>query len=211
MGIRTFSGDPVKYRILGLPHFIALRNIEDSLGRYLKIFFMTTIYLSTAGCMMLLLTFIRNSEINAVSLTPGGEAFLAANEFFFCASSAVIELIATMGTVCCIISHITSNLPEYAQLRAAGLSLRGVRRCARREGVLCVAISLAVAGLWIYFLFCVFTKVYDPLLPGGGLDISGVGKPLTVIGVLSLLYAAAVIAATGIAARRVDRLDLPAV
>ena len=209
MGISTFSGEPVKYRILGLPHFIALRNIEDCVGRYLKIFFMTTIYLSTAGCMMLLLTFIRNYQVNAASLTPGGEAFLAANEFYFCASSALIELIATVGTKCCVISHITSHLPEYAQLRAAGASLRCVRRCAAREGVLCVAISLAVAAFWIFLPLILFSGVYEPHLTGIGLDYRGIGKPLAVIGVLSLLYTAAVITATGIAARRVDRLDLP--
>ncbi len=108
-----------------------------------------------------------------------------------------------------MISHITSHLPEYAQLRAAGFSLRGVRRCAGREGVLCVAISLGIAAFWILLLLILFIGVYDPLLPGQGLGFSGVGKPLAVIGVLSLLYTTAVITATGIAARRVDRLDLP--
>ena len=208
LGISTFTSDPGYYRVLGLHHYVALRNIEDRFGRYLKIVFMITLNLSTLGCMMLLLTFIRNYAAQASGLSPSVNLVLRANVFLFCASSAATLLIAAVGTVGGVISHILSNTPEYAQLRAAGASLRVIRRCARREGALCVAISLLVCIYWQYFLFSLFVKVYDPLLPAKGLDVTSIWKPLAILGILFLAYAAAVLTASWIAARKVDRIDL---
>ena len=208
LGISTFTGEPVYYRVLGLPHYVALRNIEDRIGRYLKIIFMITLNLSTLGCMLLLLTFIRNYAAQASGLSPSVNLVLRANEFLFCASAAVTLLIAAVGTVGGVISHIVSNTPEYAQLRAAGASLRVIRRCARREGALCVAISLAVSVFWMVLFVMLFVNVYDPLLSGKGLDFSGVLKPLAVLCSFSLFYSTAVLSSAGIAARKLDRIDL---
>ncbi len=207
LGISTFTSDPGYYRVLGLPHYVALRNIEDRFGRYLKIFFMITLNLSTLGC-MLLLTFIRNYAAQASGLSPSVNLVLRANEFLFCASSAATLLIAAVGTVGGVISHIVSNTPEYAQLRAAGASLRVIRRCARREGALCVAISLAVSIFWTVLLLMLFINVYDPMLSGKGLDFSGVLKPLAVLCSFSLFYSTAVLSSAWITGRKLDRIDL---
>ena len=208
LGISALTGEPLHYRILGLPHYIAMRNIEDRLDRYLTIFLMTTVYLSSVGCFLLLLTFVRNSAADELASVPGGEVFFAANEFFFCASAAVTQLIATAGTVCGMISHIDSNTQEYVLLRSAGASRRVVRRCARREGALCVAVGIAVGLFWLFLLFSLFALVYDPLLSGGLDFITGVWKPLAVLGGFFLLFAVSVMAAVCAACRRTDRIDL---
>ena len=202
------TSEPMYYRVLGLPHYVALRNIEDRFGRYLKIVFMITLNLSTLGCMLLLLTFIRNHAAQASGLSPSVNLVLRANEFLFCASSAATLLIAAVGTVGGVISHILSNTPEYAQLRAAGASLRVIRRCARREGALCVAISLAVSVFWTVLLLMLFVNVYDPMLSGKGLDFNGVLKPLAVLCSFSLFYSTAVLSSAWITGRKLDRIDL---
>ena len=207
LGIRALSGEPFHYRILGLPHYIAMRNIEDRLGRYLKIFLMTTVYLSVIGSFLLLLTFVRNSAVRGSAPIPGGEIFFSANEFFFCASAAVTQVIATVGAVCGMISNITSNATEYAQLRAAGASMRVIRRCARREGALCVFIGIWIGFFWMFMLFSLFVIIYDPNM-SGGIDFSGAGKTLLVVGAFTLIYMASVFAAVCFACRKVDRIDL---
>ena len=207
LGIRALTGEASHYRILGLQHYIAMRNIEDRLGRYMRIFLMTTVYLSVAGCFLLLMTFVRNSAVKGFAPIPGGEAFFSANEFFFCASAAVTQVIATVGTVCGMISNITSNAAEYAQLRAAGASMRMIRRCARREGVLCVFIGIWIGFFWMLSLFSLFVTAYNARLPGG-IDFSGAGKTLFILGAFTLIHMIAVFAAVLISCRKVDRIDL---
>ena len=207
LGIRALTSEPLHYRILGLPHYIAMRNIEDRLGRYVKIFLMTTVYLSVVGCFLLLLTFVRNSAVKGFAPIPGGETFFSANEFFFCASAAVTQVIATVGTVCGMISNILSNATEYAQLRAAGASMRMIRRCARREGALCVFVGIWIGFFWMFSLFSLFVTIYDPLM-SGSIDFSGAGKTLLVVGAFTLIHMTAVFAAVCFACRKVDRTEL---
>ncbi len=207
LGIRALTSEPLHYRFLGLPHYIAMRNIEDRLGRYLKIFLMTTVYLSVIGSFLLLLTFVRNDAVKDFSPIPGGETFFSANEFFFCASAAVTQVIATVGTVFGMISNITSNATEYAQLRAAGVSMRVIRRCARREGALCFFVGIWIGFFWMVSLFSLFVTAYDKRLPGG-IDFSGFWKPLLVVGAFTLIHMAAVFAAVCFACRKVERIDL---
>ena len=118
------------------------------------------------------------------------------------------QLIASVGTICGLISHISSNIPEYAQLRASGASRRAVHRCARREGALCIVISLVIAAFWILFFFFLFTGVFNPMSSARAIRFDGIGRPLAAIGAFALLYIAAVSAAVAVACRRVDRLDL---
>ena len=208
LGIRALTSDAINYRVLGLPHYIAMRNIEDRMFRYIKIFFMTTIYLSDLGCFLLLMTFVRNSASGEFSGVPGGEMIFSANEFFFYASAAVTQLIATAGTVIGMISNITSNYTEYAQLRGAGASMRVIRRCARREGVLCVIIGAAIGAFWMFMLFNLFYGIYQPITPGNGIDFTGAAKPLVIVGVFTLIHTVSVYAAVCFACRKVDRVDL---
>ena len=208
LGIRALTSEPLHCRFLGLPHYIAMRNIEDRLGRYLKIFLMTTVYLSDVGFLILLLTFARNSAAEGGSCLPGGDVFFSANEFFFCASAVITQIIATAGMVCGMISNIVSNASEYAQLRASGTSMRVIRRCARREGVLSVLIGLWVGVFWFVSLLSMFVSIYGPMTSGNGIDFTGTGKPLIVIGVFSLIHMAAVFAAVCFACRKVNRVDL---
>ena len=154
-----------------------------------------------------MLTFVRNSAVKVFSLIPGGEIFFSANEFFFCASAAVTQVITTVGTVFGMISNITSNATEYAQLRAAGASMRMIRRCARREGALCVIVGIWIGFFWMVSLFSLFVTAYDERL-SGGIDFSGAGKPLLVVGAFTLLHMAAVFAAVCFAGRKVKRIDL---
>ena len=207
LGFQALTGEPLHYRILGLPHYIAMRNIEDRLGRYLRIFLMTTVYLSVVGCFLLLLTFVRNSAVKGFAPIPGGDTFFSANEFFFCASAAVTQVITTVGTVCGMISNITSNATEYAQLRAAGASLRMIRRCARREGALSVLIGIGIGFFWMVSLFSLFVTAYDARI-SGGIDFSGVGKTLITVGAFTLLHMIAVFIAVCFAGRKVNRIDL---
>ena|GEM_PF-7040276 len=207
LGIRALSGEPINYRILGLPHYIAMRNIEDWLGRYLRIFLMTTVYLSVVGCFLLLLTFVRNSDVKGFAPIPGGETFFSANEFFCYASAAVTQVIATVGTVCGMISNITSNATEYAQLRATGASLRMIRRCARREGALCVFIGIWIGIFWMVSLFSLFVTAYDSRI-SGGIDFSGAGKTLLVLGAFILIHMTAVFIAVCFAGREVNHIAL---
>ena len=208
LGFQALTGEPLHYRILGLPHYIAMRNIEDRLGRYLKIFLMTTVYLSDVGFLLMVLTLARNSAAEGGAGVPCGEVFFSANAFFFCASAVITQIIATAGTVCGMISNIVSNTSEYAQLRASGTSMRVIRRCARREGALCVLIGLWVGVFWFVSLFSMFVSIYGPMTSGNGIDFTGAGKPLIVLGVFSLIHMAAVFAAVCFACRKVNRIDL---
>ena len=207
LGIRALTSEPLLYRFLGLPHYIAMRNIEDRLGRYIRIIFMTTVYHSVIGCILLLLTVVRNSAVKESAVIPGGEAFFSANEFFFCASAAVTQVIATVGTICGMISNITSNVTEYAQLRTAGASMYMIRRCARREGILSVIVGLWIGLFWMVMFFSVFTGVYGPSM-SEAVDLSGAGKSLLVLCAFTLVHMAAVFAAVCVACRRVNRIDL---
>ena len=207
LGIRALTSEPLLYRFLGLPHYIAMRNIEDRLGRYIRIIFMTTVYHSVIGCILLLLTVVRNSAVKESAVIPGGEAFFSANEFFFCASAAVTQVIATVGTICGMISNITSNVTEYAQLRTAGASMYMIRRCARREGILSVFVGLWIGLFWMVMFFSVFTGVYGPSM-SEAVDLSGAGKSLLVLCAVTLVHMAAVFAAVCVACWRVNRIDL---
>ena len=207
LGVQALTSEALHYRILGLPHYIAMRNIEDRLGRYLKIFLMTTVYLSDVGFLILLLTFARNSAAEGGSCLPGGDVFFSANEFFFCASAAVTQVITTVGTVFGMISNITSNATEYAQLRAAGVSIRMIRRCARREGALCILVGIWIGFFWMVSLFSLFVTAYNERI-SDGIDFSGAGKTLFVVSAFTLIHIAAVLAAVCFACRKVNRIDL---
>ena len=208
LGIRAISSDPVNYRVLGLPHYVALRNIEDHLGRYLMIFLMTTVYLSVVGICLFILTLARNSGAAALTQGPVETAFYTANRFFFTASAAVTQVIATAGTVFGMVSNIDSNTQEYVLLRSAGASSRTVRWAARHEGALCVVVGVGISCYWLVIFVNLFILVYDQRLPGGGLDFSGVTGVLAVLGGFVLLFIASVAVAVAVACHRTRRIDM---
>ena len=86
--------------------------------------------------------------------------------------------------------------------------MRVILRCARREGVLSVLIGLWVGVFWSVSLLSMFVSIYGPMTSGNGIDFTGTGKPLIVIGVFSLIHMAAVFAAVCFACRKVNRINL---
>ena len=82
-----------------------------------------------------------------------------------------------------------------------------IRRCARREGALCVFNGIWIGIFWMVSLFSLFVTAYDSRI-SGGIDFSGAGKTLLVLGAFILIHMTAVFAAVCFAGRKVNHIAL---
>ena len=209
IGIRTFTDDSRKYRILGIPHYIALRNISNHLGKYARIFLMTAFCMTELGTFLLSFTMIGNSNLSFYYAEQKEAMMLIAScRFFFYAAAGSVQLFAMAATVFGMLSNVESNDGIYALMRSAGASPRCVRRTIRREGLFGAIIGVLIGMIGtLTFAGYVLTS-YDGSEAAKTVHTEGSGMVLAAMAVSALCYIVTVAFATEITIRRNNRTDV---
>ena len=203
IGIRTFTDSARKYRLLGLPHFIALRNLSNRLGKYCLIFLMIAFCMTELGVFLLSFTMIGNSGLSAYYAGQEEAALLMeACRFFFYAAAGSVQLFAMLATGFAMLSNAESNAGIYVLMRSAGASKRCLRATIRREGFYAAGIGVLLGAAGTFVFACYILSAYNDSNLDGVVHMEGAGPVFAAMAISALCYTVTVAAATEIACRR---------
>ncbi len=206
IGVSVFTPEPENLKLLGFPHYIALRSMGNHVGKYASVFFANAVYMSVCGVSILCFFIVAaNNGLPSGGVRTEAARFLLSSTARFVAAAAAMQLLSVFGTFCAMLSIFESNNGCYALMRALGASERLIRRCVRREGVLCVLFGGVCSTAGTVFLFCLLYLLYGR---AAGLTVPGLLWALGGIFVMTLVFAVSVAAAVRVTCRRVGGLDL---
>lgn len=209
IGINAFTDSARKYRLLGAPHYIALRNISNHLGKYALMFLMTAWSMTELGIFLFSLTLIGNSNLSAYfSEQQDAVVLLAACRFFFYASAGTMQGFLIFATLFGMLSNIESNAGIYALMRSAGASRRCLRATVRREGLYCAVLGVLLGAVGTMTFAGYILSAYDGSSLDKTVNITGVGSVIPVMAASAACYVITMAAATELAVVRSRKNDV---
>ena len=206
IGVSVFTPDSHNLKLLGFPHYVALRSMENQLGKYAAVFLANTLYMAVCG--ISILDFFLVANYNGIRF--GGELtdasrFLLSSTVRFIAAAAAMQLLLVFGTFFAMLSIFESNNGCYVLMRALGASERLLRRVVRREGVLCVLFGGVCSTVCIVFLFSLLYLLYGR---AAGLTLQALLCALGGVLAMTAVFAVGVAASVRATCRRIGDLDL---
>ena len=206
IGVSVFTPENYKLKTLGFPHYIALRNMENHLGKYAAVFFANAVYMSVGGVSVL--AFFTAANYNGLlSGTEGAEIsrFLLSATVRAVSAAAAMQLTSVTATFFAMLSIFGSNNGVYVLMRSLGASERLIFRSVRREGALCVLFGGACSMVCTVFLFSLLYTLYGR---AAGLTLQGLLCALACILGMTAVFAAGVAASVRVTCRKLGGLDL---
>ncbi len=209
IGIKAFTGKARKYRLLGAPHFIALRNLINHFGKYTLIFLMTGFCMTESGVFLLAFTMIENTNLS--SYYAGQEEavlLIAACRFFFCSAAGILQLFSVAASLVGMLSNTESNAGIYALMQSAGASKRCLRSTIRREGFFAAGLGVMLGAAGTIVFACYILSSYNGSEAGNTVYTEGSGPVFAVMAISALCYIVTVAVATEIACRRNRKTEM---
>ena len=209
IGIKAFTDKARKYRLLGAPHFIALRNLLNHFGKYTLIFLMTGFCMTESGVFLLSFTMIENTNLS--SYYAGQEEavlLIAACRFFFCSAAGILQLFSVAASLVGMLSNTESNAGIYALMQSAGASKRCLRSTIRREGFFAAGLGVMLGAAGTIVFACYILSSYNGSQAGNTVYTKGSGPVFAVMAISALCYIVTVAVATEIACRRNRKTEM---
>lgn len=207
IGNRVFSAKEKAYKRRGIEHYVAVRNFSGGISRYIKVFFITAVCMGLSG--ISLMVFVLSKNYNSEPVTEKDAAILAAglaSHTFSCTVAVLLIVILLICLFCVIVSNNEINSGEYMMMRALGLNLKKVKKCAAIESRVCIAIGFVCGTFSIYWFWNFVMENY--YLYQSDISFRGGEKILIAVGAQIILYIAVAAAAALYSKKVIKNTDL---